>query len=187
MRQLFLNVFMDMLYWGYYRWGWARASWLGVQISWCAQVSPRAKLVGVAALGRVEIGRNVSIGTGTYIGSGLIASGHIGKFCSIATDVVIGPSEHRLDHWTTSPYEARLAGEPAGATDLIRDPPIIESGVWIGTRVIILRGVRIGSRSVIAAGAVVNSDVPSGEVWGGVPAKFLRRINAGDHNEEIIA
>lgn len=172
--------------WGYYRWGWMRASLLGVRISWSALVSPHAKLDGVVFLGRVEVGRSVSIGSGTYIGSGLIASGQIGSYCSIGPDVIIGPTEHRLEHWTTSPYESMAAGEPAGATDLNLDPPVIEDGVWIGARVIILRGVRIGERSVIAAGAVVNQDVPANEIWGGVPAKLLRRLNVDEHSEGAI-
>ena len=46
---------------------------------------------------------------------------------------------------------------------------------WIGTGATILQGVHIGNGAVIAAGAVVTKDVPSYEVWGGVPAKFIRQ------------
>lgn len=45
--------------------------------------------------------------------------------------------------------------------------------VWIGTGATILQGIKIGDGSVIAAGAVVTCDVPSYEVWGGVPAKKI--------------
>ena len=45
--------------------------------------------------------------------------------------------------------------------------------VWIGTGAMILQGVQIGDGAVIAAGAVVTHDVPSYEVWGGVPAKKI--------------
>lgn len=47
--------------------------------------------------------------------------------------------------------------------------------VWIGTGAIILQGVKIGDGSVIAAGAVVTHDIPPYEVWGGVPARFLKK------------
>ena len=46
---------------------------------------------------------------------------------------------------------------------------------WIGTGAIILQGVTIGDGAVVAAGAVVTKDVPTGEVWGGVPAKFIKK------------
>lgn len=37
----------------------------------------------------------------------------------------------------------------------------------------ILPNVKIGDNSIVAAGAVVSKNIPSGEVWGGVPAKFI--------------
>lgn len=53
-------------------------------------------------------------------------------------------------------------------------PVVIGDHVWIGAHATILRGVTIGPRATIAAGAVVNRDVPAGEVHGGVPARKLR-------------
>lgn len=48
---------------------------------------------------------------------------------------------------------------------------------WIGTGAIILHGVNIGDGAVVAAGAVVTKDIPPYEVWGGVPAKFMKKRN----------
>lgn len=45
---------------------------------------------------------------------------------------------------------------------------------WIGTGAIILQGVKIGDGAVVAAGAVVTKDIPPYEVWGGVPARYIR-------------
>lgn len=53
-------------------------------------------------------------------------------------------------------------------------PIIIEDGVWIGTRCIILKGVTIGKGAVIAAGSVVTKDVPPACLAGGTPARVLR-------------
>lgn len=55
-------------------------------------------------------------------------------------------------------------------------PVRIGDYVFIGARAIIAKGVNIGEKSIIAAGSVVVKDVPAGEVWGGNPAKFIRKV-----------
>lgn len=57
-------------------------------------------------------------------------------------------------------------------------PVYIENDVFIGGHCIIGKGVHIGQRSIIAAGSVVIKDVPSDELWGGNPAKFIKKINS---------
>lgn len=49
----------------------------------------------------------------------------------------------------------------------------VGNNVHIGTNVIIMPGVTIGDNCIIAAGAVVTHDVPSGSIYGGIPAKFI--------------
>lgn len=56
-------------------------------------------------------------------------------------------------------------------------PVIIEDDVFIGAGSIILSGVKIGRNSIIAAGSVVCKEVPINEIWGGNPAKFIKRIS----------
>jgi len=55
-------------------------------------------------------------------------------------------------------------------------PIVIEDEVWIGGGSIITQGVTIGRGSVVAAGAVVTKDVEENVIVGGVPAKFIRKI-----------
>lgn len=55
-------------------------------------------------------------------------------------------------------------------------PVVIEEGVFIGADVIILKGVTIGKESVVGAGSVVAKNIPPGEIWGGNPAKFIKKI-----------
>ena len=55
-------------------------------------------------------------------------------------------------------------------------PVVIGDNVFIGTRCIINKGVNIGEGAIIAAGSVVVTDIPAWEVWGGNPAKFIKRI-----------
>ena len=51
----------------------------------------------------------------------------------------------------------------------------IGNNCFIGARSTILPGVTIGDNSIVAAGAVVNRSIPSGEVWGGVPAHYIMK------------
>lgn len=49
----------------------------------------------------------------------------------------------------------------------------IGNNVFIGADVKILYDVKVGDNVIIAAGAIVNKDIPSNSVWGGVPARFI--------------
>lgn len=157
----------------FYAAGWCRAGWLGVHVLPGARISPRASIRGAHSLGRASVGSDVVFGEGSYIGSGDVMCGQVGRWCSIGYGVVIGPSEHDVDATTTSPVLARRNGH-TGTADRDVAPPIIQDEVWIGANVVVLRGVTIGRGAVVAAGAVVTRDVPPMEVWGGVPAKHLR-------------
>ena len=56
---------------------------------------------------------------------------------------------------------------------------IIEDDVWLGAGAVITDGVRVGRGAVIAAGAVVTQDVPPHTVVGGIPAREIKKIEAG--------
>lgn len=53
----------------------------------------------------------------------------------------------------------------------------IGDGVTIGAHAVIMAGVTIGDGAIISAGAVLTKDsvVGAGEVWGGIPARLLKR------------
>lgn len=55
-------------------------------------------------------------------------------------------------------------------------PIVIGDYVFIGARCMILKGVTIGDRSIVAAGSVVTKSIPADELWGGVPAKFIKKL-----------
>lgn len=63
-----------------------------------------------------------------------------------------------------------------GAKVISSQPIKVGDKVWIATGAIILPGVSIGEGAVIAAGAVVTKDVPPYTVYGGVPAKLIKKI-----------
>ena len=61
-------------------------------------------------------------------------------------------------------------------------PVTIGSNVYIGSRVTILPGVNIGNEIIIAAGSVVTENLNSGYIYGGVPAKKIKKLFAESNN-----
>ena len=60
----------------------------------------------------------------------------------------------------------------------------IGNNCFIGARSTIMPGVVIGDNCVIGACSLVTKNVPSGEVWGGVPAHFITKTN--DYAEKSL-
>ena len=53
----------------------------------------------------------------------------------------------------------------------------IGSNCFIGNNVSIMPNVTIGDNVIIGYGSIVTKDIPSNEVWAGVPAKFIKTID----------
>jgi acetyltransferase-like isoleucine patch superfamily enzyme len=104
----------------------------------------------------------------------------IGKFCSIAPEVVIFlGGNHRTDWITTYPFTvlkdewpeaAEISGHPSTKGDVI-----IGKDVWIGFGATILSGVKIGDGSVIGARSVVTNEIHLYAVVTGNPAKEKKK------------
>lgn len=54
---------------------------------------------------------------------------------------------------------------------------VIGNGVTIGAHAVVMAGARIGDGAIISVGAVLTKDsvVGAGEVWGGIPARLLKK------------
>ncbi len=59
---------------------------------------------------------------------------------------------------------------------VIRDDVILFAGAIVNI------GVTIGDGAVVAAGSIVLSDIPPREVWGGIPAKFIKKRCEDENN-----
>ena len=49
----------------------------------------------------------------------------------------------------------------------------IGNNCFIGCKTIIMQNVTIGDDCIVGAGSIVTKNIPDGEVWAGVPAKFI--------------
>ena len=112
----------------------------------------------------------------------------VGKFCSIAEDVVVFlGGEHRADWGTTYPFGEIFTNEfkeaaPEGMRRM-KGGVTIGNDVWIGYGVTIMSGVTIADGAVIAANSHVIKDVGPYEMWGGNPATFIKKR----FSDEVIA
>jgi len=97
----------------------------------------------------------------------------IGKYCSIAREVVILlGGEHQTTWITTYPFNSkRNAGIPS---ERVNRDVVIGNDVWIGYGATILSGVKIGDGAIVGAKSLVTKDVPPYSIVGGTPAKVIR-------------
>lgn len=97
------------------------------------------------------------VNIGAYVGAGSMVDtwatvgscAQIGKDCHLAGGVGIGG-----------------VLEPPGA-----QPVIVEDGVFVGSRVVIVEGVRVGREAVIGAGVVLTANTPIIDVSGAEPVE----------------
>jgi virginiamycin A acetyltransferase len=138
---------------------------------------------------RVSMGRGCSVSRGAQLSNGvrlgdysfvncgaILASGELGRFCSIGPYSIIGMQEHPTSLLSTSHNlygRDNVFGAPS-QWNHCPDPPRIGSDVWIGAFSFVRQGVRIGHGAIVGAGAIVTHDVPPYGIVAGVPAKLLR-------------
>jgi acetyltransferase-like isoleucine patch superfamily enzyme len=123
---------------------------------------------------------NSALGSHTYVQRGSnIFNTEIGKFCSIASDVTIGPGIHKVDGISTHP-SFYLKNTPLAKVYSkidqfeVSKKTVIGNDVWIGEKAIVMDGVKVGTGAIVASGAVVTKDVEPYSIVGGVPAKHIK-------------
>jgi len=168
--------------------------------SWGASAGGDLRVYGRPRLhvrGRLAIGSSVRLisGAANYVGAGRrlaiwVGPGaelHIGDGCGISNSTFVclhrievlagtfiggGCGIYDTDFHPLDPDD-RLAGRgPVPAA-----PVRIGPRAFVGGHCIVLKGSTIGEGAVVGAGSVVTGRVPDFEVWAGVPARFLRRLD----------
>ena len=114
----------------------------------------------------------------------------IGRYCSIAWGLKFTGSRHNIECVSTHPFVNLAFNDHPPIKDFIDlydsqynqsvpfkkyIPPIISDDVWIGMDVTLNSGVSIGAGAVVAANSVVTRSIPAYEIWGGNPARFIKR------------
>lgn len=120
----------------------------------------------------VEKGAIFQIGRGTRIANSAI---HCSDGISIGNYTMIGGSCRiwDSDFHSTDPTIRENTPNEGFRTAKIE----IGNNVFIGGGAIILKGSVIGDNAVLAAGSVLSGTIPANEVWGGNPARFIKKLN----------
>lgn len=129
-------------------------------------------------IGDTVIGDNCSIWFNTII-RGDVNSIRIGKKVNIQDGTVL----HCLYRKSVIEIGDNVS---IGHNVVIHGAKICDN-VLIGMGAIVLDNAIIGENSIIAAGSVVLADtvVEEGSIWGGVPAKFIKKVDPVQNREMI--
>ena len=117
----------------------------------------------------------------------------IGKFCSIATGVkfMLGGTQGHDYNWIAAypldfleeDYDGYVTVPPKAYK--LKGDTIIGNDVWIGAEAMIMPGVQIADGAVIGTRALVTKNVGPYEIWGGNPAKLIKK-RFSDEDIEVL-
>ncbi|MFV5693070.1 acyltransferase [Flavobacterium sp. LT1R49] len=111
-------------------------------------------------------GPSICIGNDVFIGNN--TEFNITDRITIGSNCLIAAGCRFVDHNHGLEKSMLIRNQLAPKSEII-----LEEDVWLGCNVVVLIGVKIGKGAVIAAGSIVNKNIPSYEIWGGVPAKKI--------------
>ena len=155
------------------------------------------------ALTNCRLGKHTKVCSGTqmngstmkpysYVGHDcFILASDIDSFVSIADNCRIGGARHPIERVSSSPVfhkgknvmKKNFAVFDAPKAERVSIGP----DVWIGAGATVLSGVKIGAGAVVGAGSVLTHDVPPYEIWGGNPAKCIRKRFDDEVIEGLLA
>lgn len=167
--------------------------------------APAGRMSGMSKILNCELAPCFSIDTGScinrssvgkYFGLGCysyIADTQVGRYCTFASRLSIGPFNHPTDWLSAHEFQYRDLSSLYGETIVTEEKrpqelnvkTIIGSDVWIGDNAVVRRGVTIGCGAVVGMGAVVVKDVPAYAIVVGNPGRVVR-YRFGDHIIESL-
>lgn len=145
------------------------------------QIDPSSSLNNVSVGNNVRISKYCSvygskenilvIGNDSYVGMFTIINGYAAKII-IGSNVSIAQNVNMMAD--SGPNASPLMQQ---YFPIRKGTIVIEDHVWIGAGVIISPGITIGKCSVIAANSFVSENIPAYSLYGGNPAKLIRKLD----------
>ncbi|MCT2564657.1 CatB-related O-acetyltransferase [Chryseobacterium herbae] len=139
-----------------------------------SKIHSTSKVCSGSQLVNVVMGKHSDIGYDCTI-----INTHIGSFCSLGANIVIGGLSHSIDWVSTSPVFNENIDHLKQKFSHHKFDLYLETNighdVWIANNVQIKAGVKVGNGAVIGMGSVVVKDIGPYEIWAGNPAKLIRK------------
>lgn len=161
----------------------------------CLQQHPDAQLlvcVGRGTARRAIVERLAALGIGSDRYASLIhpsvqlpSSAHLGAGSMLLAQVAVTADVRIGQHVVAMPNCTLTHDDRVGdfatlcAGVSLAGTVTVGSGAYLGANASVREGVRIGSDAVLGMGAALLCDLPARQVWAGVPARALARLDAG--------
>jgi gamma-carbonic anhydrase len=135
---------------------------------------------GAAVLGRATLGRNARLGASSVIR----ADGH---FVKAGDDFSLGP--RATVHIAHDVYPATIGDRVTVGENAVVHACTVGSDVVVGDGAVILDGSVVGDRVVIEPHAIVfpRSEIQSGKLYAGMPARPVRDLEPGEIEKRAAA
>lgn len=138
------------------------------------QIHKTSNVFAGSHLVNVKMGKHSDIGYDCQL-----VHATLGSFCSLGANIKIGGANHTIDWVSTSQvfnnqkdsFKNKFSHHPLDPFKRTK----IGNDVWIGDNVMIKSGVTVGDGVIIGMGSIVTKDIPSYEIWGGNPARLIRK------------
>lgn len=111
-------------------------------------------------------GQNIKLYTHHFGTEPYLISIHDNVTCAAEVKFI----NHDVSVWNV----ARFFGVEISSFDKVGSIELFENS-FVGAFSILMPNTSVGKNSILAAGSILTKHVPDGEVWGGVPAKFIMK------------
>lgn len=114
---------------------------------------------------------NIADGVSIQSGSVIIGNVEIGKDTLLSSNIYLSSRNHNFDKtiFLSIREQDKIYGQSTNSKVKIGED------CWLGWGVVIRPGIEIGKGSIVGSNAVVTKSIPPYEIWGGIPAKFIRK------------